>query len=274
MTATETKTVDTKTLVRLEINGQPVEVAQGAMILDAARKAGVRIPTLCHLSGLFPSGACRMCIVEVEGRPGLIPSCAFPVEAGMKVSTRSPRVLNARRTIVELLLASHPFDCLTCNRNLHCELQSLAAEYNIHNVPFQGKTRHHYIDFSSPSIVRDPDKCILCGRCVRVCEEVQGVSAIDFTRRGFDTMVLPAFEKDLSETTCVNCGQCVLACPVGALHEASDIDRVIGTLQEGRKVMVSQAAPAIRISLGEFFGLPPGANVTGKVAAALRRMGF
>ncbi len=260
--------------ITMEINGQQVQAKAGATILDAARQAGVRIPTLCHLSGLFPSGACRLCIVEAEGRPGLIPSCAYPAEAGLKVSTRSPRVLNARKTIIELLLASHPFDCLTCNRNLHCELQSLAAEYNIHNVPFQGKTRHHYIDFSSPAIVRDPDKCILCGRCVRVCEEVQGVSAIDFTRRGFDTMVLPAFNKDLSETSCVSCGQCVLACPVGALHEASDIERVISAMQEGRKLMVAQAAPAIRISLGEFFGLPPGTNVTGKVAAALRRMGF
>jgi len=271
MTATETKTAAT---VTLEINGLAVEAQPGATILDAARQAGVRIPTLCHLSGLFPSGACRMCIVEVEGRPGLIPSCAYPAEAGLKVSTRSPRVLNARKTIIELLLASHPFDCLTCSRNLRCELQSLAAEYNIHNAPFQGKTRHHYIDFSSPAIVRDPDKCILCGRCVRVCEEVQGVSAIDFTRRGFDTMVLPAFNKDLSETACVNCGQCVLACPVGALHEASDIERVIAAMQEGGKIMVAQAAPAIRVSLGEFFGLPPGANVTGKVASALRRMGF
>jgi NADH-quinone oxidoreductase subunit G/NADP-reducing hydrogenase subunit HndD len=260
--------------ITMEINGRPVAAEPGATILDAAKKAGVRIPTLCHLAGLFPSGACRMCIVEVEGRPGLVPSCAMPAEEGLKVSTRSPRVLGARKTIVELLLASHPFDCLTCNRNLHCELQSLAAEYNIHNVPFQGKTRHHYIDFSSPSIVRDPDKCILCGRCVRVCEEVQGVSAIDFTHRGFDTMVLPAFNKDLSETTCVNCGQCVLACPVGALHEASEIERVMSTIQEGKKIMVAQAAPAIRVSLGEFFGLPAGANVTGKVAAALRRMGF
>jgi len=268
MTATETKTA-AKT-VTLEINGRQVQAQAGATILEAARQAGVRIPTLCHLSGLFPSGACRMCIVEVEGRPGLIPSCAYPVEEGLKISTRGPRVLNARKTIIELLLASHPFDCLTCSRNLRCELQSLAAEYNIHNVPFQGKTRHHYIDFSSPSIVRDPDKCILCGRCVRVCEEVQGVSAIDFTRRGFDTMVLPAFEKDLSETTCVNCGQCVLACPVGALHEAPDIERLISTMQEGKKIMVAQAAPAIRISLGEFFGLAPGANVTGKVASALR----
>ncbi len=274
MTATDTKTNAKTATIPMEINGLAVEAQPGATILDAARQAGVRIPTLCHLAGLFPSGACRMCIVEVEGRPGLIPSCAYQAEAGQKVSTRSPRVLNARKTIIELLLASHPFDCLTCNRNLHCELQSLAAEYNIQNVPFQGKTRHHYIDFSSPSIVRDPDKCILCGRCVRVCEEVQGVSAIDFTHRGFDTMVLPAFEKDLSETTCVNCGQCVLACPVGALHESSDIERVVSTLQEGKKVMVAQAAPAIRISLGEFFGLPPGANVTGKVAAALRRMGF
>src|SRR4030042_1066186 len=183
MTATETKT---KT-VTLEINGRQVEAQAGATILEAAREAGVRIPTLCHLSGLFPSGACRMCIVEVEGRPGLIPSCAYPVEEGLKISTRGPRVLNPRKTIIELLLASHPFDCLTCSRNLRCELQSLAAEYNIHNVPFQGKTRHHYIDFSSPSTVRDPAQCILCGRCVRGCEEVQGVSAIDFTRRGFHT---------------------------------------------------------------------------------------
>src|SRR4030043_43256 len=182
MTATETKTA-AKT-VTLEINGRQVQAQAGATILEAARQAGVRIPTLRHLSGLFPRGA--------------------------------------------------------CSRNLRCELQSLAAEYNIHNVPFQGKTRHHYIDFSSPSIVRDPDKCILCGRCVRVCEEVQGVSAIDFTRRGFDTMVLPAFEKDLSETTLVNCGQCVLACPVGALHESSDIERLISTMQEGKKILGAQ----------------------------------
>jgi NADH dehydrogenase/NADH:ubiquinone oxidoreductase subunit G len=149
MTATQNKTNAKTATIPMEINGLAVEAQPGATILDAARQAGVRIPTLCHLAGLFPSGACRMCIVEVEGRPGLIPSCAYQAEAGLKVSTRSPRVLNARKTIVELLLASHPFDCLTCNRNLHCELQSLAAEYNIQNVPFQGKTRHHYIDFSS-----------------------------------------------------------------------------------------------------------------------------
>ncbi len=261
-------------MIHLEINNRAVEVESDATILEAANAAGVKIPTLCHLKGLFPSGACRLCIVEVAGRPGLIPSCSFPVQDGMKVSTRTPKVLNARRTIVELLLASHPFECLTCNRNMQCELQNLAAEFEINDVINRGKTRHHYSDFSSPSIVRNPEKCILCGRCVRVCEEIQGVSAIDFTRRGFDTMVLPPFEWDLSETDCVNCGQCVLACPTGALHENSSVERVVEALLDGKKYLVAQAAPAIRVSLGEFYGLAPGENVTGRIASALRRIGF
>jgi NADH-quinone oxidoreductase subunit G len=261
-------------MVNLTINGRPVQAEAGTTILDAATAAGEKIPTLCHIKELFPSGACRMCVVECKGKPNLTPSCAFPVEEGMEVQTRSPRVINARRTIIQLLLASHPFDCLTCPRNGYCELQSLASEYGIDRVPWEGKTRHHYTDFSSPSIIREPDKCILCGRCVRICEEIQGVAAIDFTRRGFDTMVLPPFEMDLSETTCVNCGQCALACPTGALHEVRAVEKVIQVLQEGKKYVVAQAAPAIRVSLGDFFGLPPGANVTGKVAAGLRRMGF
>jgi iron-only hydrogenase group A len=261
-------------MVNLTINARPVQAAPGTTILEAATAAGEKIPTLCHIKELFPSGACRMCVVECKGKPNLTPSCAFPVEEGMEVQTRSPRVVNARRTIIQLLLASHPFDCLTCPRNGYCELQSLASEYGIDRVPWEGKTRHHYTDFSSPSIIREPDKCILCGRCVRICEEIQGVAAIDFTRRGFDTMVLPPFEMDLSETTCVNCGQCTLACPTGALHEVRAVEKVIQVLQEGKKYVVAQAAPAIRVSLGDFFGLPPGANVTGKVAASLRRMGF
>ncbi len=161
----------------------------------------------------------------------------------MEIQTRSPRVITARRTIIELLLASHPFDCLTCPKNGYCELQSLASEYGIDRVPFQGKTRHHYTDFSSPSIIREPDKCILCGRCVRICEEIQGVAAIDFTRRGFDTMVLPPFEKDLSETTCVNCGQCTLACPTGALHEVRAVEKVMMTMQEGKKLHRGAGGP-------------------------------
>ncbi len=261
-------------MANITLNNRKIQTKPGITILEAAEAAGEKIPTLCHIKELFPSGACRMCVVEVKGRPNLTPSCAFPVEEGMDIQTRSPRVINARRTIIELLLASHPFDCLSCFKNGECELQSLAAEYGIDRVPFRGKTRHHYTDFSSPSIIREPDKCILCGRCVRICEEIQGVAAIDFTRRGFDTMVLPPFEKDLSETTCVNCGQCTLACPTGALHETRVIEKVIETLQEGKKFMVAQAAPAIRISLGDFFGMGPGANVTGKVAAALRRIGF
>ncbi len=261
-------------MITLHINDKKIQVKEGATILDAAREAGEKIPTLCHIKELFPSGACRMCVVEVKGKPNLIPSCAYPAEEGMRVYTRTPRILNARRTIIQLLLASHPFDCLTCSRNNNCELQSLAAEYNIDSVPFEGKTRHHYIDFSSPSIIREPDKCILCGRCVRICEEIQDVSAIDFTKRGFDTMVLPPFEMDFSESKCVNCGQCVLACPTGALHETPSLEKVIRALQEGKKYMVAQAAPAIRVSLGEFYDLEPGANVTGKIAAVLRKIGF
>ena len=262
-------------MVSVKINGRDVKVKKGLMILDAARQAGVHIPTLCHIKELFPTGACRMCVVEVEGRPGLIPSCAYPVEEGMNIFTRSPRVLNARKTIIELLLPNHPVECLNCSQNKHCELQDLAAEYNIQNVPYKGgKSKHHYTDFSSPAIVRNPDKCILCGRCVRICEEIQGVSAIDFTKRGFDTIVLPAFNKDLSETTCVNCGQCVLACPTGALYEVSAVQKVIQELNSGKKYMVAQAAPAIRVALGEFFNLKPGEDSTGKIASALRRMGF
>jgi NADH-quinone oxidoreductase subunit G/NADP-reducing hydrogenase subunit HndD len=261
-------------MINLTVNNRKVQAEPGTSILDALQAAGEKVPTLCYIKELFPSGACRMCVVEVKGKPALIPSCAFPVEEGMEVQTRSPRVINARRTIIELLLASHPFDCLTCPKNGYCELQSLASEYGIDRVPLKGKTRHHYTDFSSPSIIREPDKCILCGRCVRICEEIQGVAAIDFTRRGFDTMVLPPFETDLSETTCVNCGQCTLACPTGALHEVRVVEKVMQTLQEGKKYLVAQAAPAIRVSLGDFFGMEPGANVTGKVAAALRRIGF
>lgn len=261
-------------MIALTIDGINVEVEPGATILDAARKAGVQIPTLCHIKELTPTGACRMCVVEVQGRPGLIPSCAFPAEKGMNVNTASPKVLNARKTIVELLLASHPNECLTCARNQKCELQSLASEHNLENLPYKGKQRSHYTDFSSPAIIRDTDKCILCGRCVRICEEVQGVSAIDFTHRGFDTMVLPAFNHDLSETGCVNCGQCILVCPTGALHEFSSVDKVVTALKGGEKHMVVQMAPAIRVSLGEFFNLPAGSNVTTKASTALRRIGF
>jgi len=261
-------------MTNLTINNRKIQAKPGLSILEAAQAAGEKIPTLCHIKEVFPSGACRMCVVEVKGKPNLTPSCAFPAEEGMEIQTRSPRVITARRTIIELLLASHPFDCLTCPKNGFCELQSLASEYGIDRVPFQGKTRHHYTDFSSPSIIREPDKCILCGRCVRICEEIQGVAAIDFTRCGFDTMVLPPFENDLSETTCVNCGQCTLACPTGALHEVRAVEKVMMTMQEGKKYIVAQVAPAIRVSLGDFFGLPAGTNVTGKAAAALRRMGF
>ena len=261
-------------MINLTINNRKIQAKPGCSILEAALEAGEKIPTLCHIKEVFPSGACRMCVVEVKGKPNLTPSCAFPAEEGMDIQTRSPRVITARRTINELLLASHPFDCLTCPKNGYCELQSLASEYGIDRVPFQGKTRHHYTDFSSPSIIREPDKCILCGRCVRICDEIQGVAAIDFTHRGFDTMVLPPFEKDLSETSCVNCGQCTLACPTGALHEVRAVEKVMMTMQEGKKYIVAQVAPAIRVSLGDFYGLPAGTNVTGKVAAALRRMGF
>lgn len=262
------------TMTTLTINDQQVSAPSGSTILDAAKRAGISIPTLCHLPTLQPSGACRICVVEIEGRPGLTPACAFPAAEGMKIKTHSPKVVNARRTIVELLLANHPQECLTCVKDGNCELQLLAREYDIREIPYSGDRRTGKLDVSDPAIRRDPDKCVLCGRCVRVCEEVQSVGAIDFVNRGFQATVAPPFGKDLNLTACVGCGQCVMVCPTGALVEQSAERQVWDALHDPDKIVMVQTAPAVRFTLGEEFGLPAGSECTGQMVSALRRLGF
>ncbi|HPQ68597.1 MAG TPA: NADH-dependent [FeFe] hydrogenase, group A6 [bacterium] len=261
-------------MFEIEVNGKMIEAKPGEMLLSTLRRNGINVPTLCHMEGLAPTGACRLCVVEVEGRPGLIPSCSFPVIEGLKVKTHSPRAMRARRTIVELLLANHPDECLYCSRNNNCELQSLAAELGVDQRLYSGSKNDYKIDASSPSIVRDPAKCILCGKCVRVCEEVQGVSAIDFTFRGSSSIVGTAFGQGLNVSSCVNCGQCILVCPTGALSERNSIKDVLAALEDPSKTVVVQHAPAVSVTLGELLGLKPGKDVMGIMTAAFRKLGF
>ncbi len=261
-------------MIQIEVNNRPIQANEGETLLTALKREGIKVPTLCHLEGLFPSGACRMCVVEIEGVPGLVPSCAYPVREGMKIRTHSPKAVRSRKTIIELLLANHPDDCLYCVRNGECDLQDLAQELGVRQRRFQGAKSTHKMDISSPAIERDPDKCILCGKCVRVCEEVQGVSAIDFIGRGSRTVVGPAFDEGMNVSSCINCGQCVVVCPTGALREQSGLKRVISAIQNPKKLVVVQHAPAVSVTLGEEFGLKPGADVMGIMAAAFRRLGF
>jgi NADH-quinone oxidoreductase subunit G/NADP-reducing hydrogenase subunit HndD len=258
----------------IEVNGKQVEAKPGEMLLDAIKRAGVNVPTLCYLADLFPSGACRMCVVEVEGQRTLIPSCACPVADGMKVQTHSPRALRARKTIIELLLANHPDDCLYCVRNGTCNLQGLAEELGVRERRYTGKKNVYFEDLSSPSVVRDPAKCILCGRCVRVCEEIQHVSAIDFINRGSKTTIGTTFNAGLNVSNCINCGQCIMVCPTGALREQSGIKDVMEALRNPELTVVVQHAPAVSVTLGEELGLKPGADVAGIMTAALRKLGF
>jgi len=260
--------------ITIEVNNREVEARDGEMLLETLKRAGVKVPTLCHVEGLPPSGACRMCVVEVEGAGNLVTSCSYPVRDGLKVQTHSPRALSARKTIIELLLANHPDDCLYCVRSGNCELQALAEELGVRRRHFTGRKNKYNMDISSPSIVRDPAKCIVCGRCVRVCEEVQGVSAIDYIKRGSSVTIGPAFEDGLNVSSCINCGQCLTACPTGALSEKSHIDIVLEALQDPRKHVVAQHAPSVSVTLGEEFGIKPGVDVCGVMTAALKRLGF
>ena len=259
---------------KLTLNDIPVEVPEGATILDAAKKAGVRIPTLCYMEKLNPVGACRVCLVEIEGARDLAASCAMPVTEGMVVRTNTRRVREARRTVVELLLSEHDGDCQTCDRNEDCELQAVARELGIREVRYPGERAARRCDDSTPALVRDTAKCILCRRCVAVCGEVQGVAALFPQNRGYATVVGPAFCKDLDDVACVQCGQCGAVGPVGASTERDQIAEVWAALDNPNLHVVVQTAPAIRAALGECFGYPPGTRVTGKMVSALRRLGF
>ncbi|MGD0897127.1 MAG: NADH-dependent [FeFe] hydrogenase, group A6 [Thermoguttaceae bacterium] len=261
-------------MITLSINNMPVEVPEGTTLLGAARRSGIKIPTLCHVEGLQTIGACRVCLVEVEGARNLCASCATPAAANMKVFTNTARVRLARRAMVELLLSEHNGECQTCDRSEDCELAALAAELGIRDVPFTGQRTRRRIDVSTPALVRDNGKCIKCRRCVSVCAEVQDVGALFPQDRGFDTVVGPAFNHDLSTVACVQCGQCAAICPVGAITEKDQIDEVWTALESPGKHVVVQTAPAIRAALGECFGYPPGTLVTGKMVSALRRLGF
>jgi iron-only hydrogenase group A len=259
-------------VVKVIVDGHTVEVPAGSTALEAAAIAGVHIPTLCYLKDVSQTGSCRVCLVEINGR--IQASCVFPVAEGMEIKTNTPVVREARRVNVELLLSNHPQECLTCLRNQNCELQELAKDLGIRDIRFQGERYREPIDTSSPSIIRDPNKCILCRRCVSVCSDIQGVHVLSVRERGFETVVSPAWQMQLAHTACTNCGQCVNVCPVGALTEKDDTQKVWDYLAHPDYHVVVQTAPAVRVSLGEEFGLSPGTIVTGKMVAALRRLGF
>ena len=260
-------------MIEMQVDGRTVEAKDGETILSALKREGIHVPTLCHMEGLLPSGACRMCIVEMEGAQNFVPACSFPVAPGMNIQTRSPRVLDARRTIVELLLSNHPDDCLYCVRSGKCDLQQLSQSMGIRQRIFRGKRNEQERDVSGP-IVRDPEKCILCGRCVRICEEIQGIGAIDFVGRGCKAYIGTAFDQGLNVSTCINCGQCIVGCPTGALTERAYLEEVIAALEDPKKLVVVQHAPSVSVSLAEEFGMEPGQDVDGKMVAALRRIGF
>ncbi len=261
-------------MVNITIDGISTQVPKSYTVLEAAKTLNINIPTLCFLKGLNEVGACRMCVVEVQGARSLQASCVLPVAEGMVVKTNSPDVLEARRTILDLILSRHERECLTCSRNLNCELQKLSEEMGLDRVSYEDKKIRFELDEESPAIVRDQNKCILCGRCVAVCKSVQNTGAIDFTRRGVNTTVTTSYNKGLSEANCINCGQCIKICPVGALREKDDTDKVWKAIGDKSKHVVVQTAPAVRVALGEEFGMPVGSNVEGKMIAALKRLGF
>jgi NADP-reducing hydrogenase subunit HndD len=264
--------------INIIIDNKPLQVEKGQTVLKAARAAGIDIPTLCYyeLDGVKLEnrpGGCRMCVVEIEGRKNLAPACATEVMEGMVIHTCSLRVVNARRTVLELILSDHPADCLICPKSGKCELQSLAQRLGVREIPFQGEQSTYRKDMS-PAIIRDVDKCVMCRRCETVCNVWQTVGALSAVNRGFQAVVAPAFEQDLAKSPCTMCGQCVMACPVGALSEVDLTRQVITAISDPKKTVVVQTAPAVRVALGEEFGMEPGSIVTGQMASALRRIGF
>lgn len=261
-------------MVHLKINNIPVEVKEGSTILEAARAAGINIPTLCYLKDINEIGACRVCVVEVKGARSLVASCVYPVNEGMEVFTNTEKVRKSRKTTLELLLSDHKKECLSCVRSTNCELQKLSNEYGCDENRFKGERSSYEEDHSTSYLVRDNEKCILCRRCVAVCKKVQEVAVIAPARRGFNTHIACAFESDLAEAPCVACGQCVAVCPTGALREREEIDNVRAAINDPDKVVVVAAAPAVRAAIGEEFGYPIGTNTEGKMFTAMRMLGF
>ena len=261
-------------MVNLKIDDKKVCVPEGTTILDAAKQAGIDIPTLCFLKDINEVGDCRMCIVEVEGRRGFATSCIQTVEEGMVVHTHTPNVLEARHMILDLIISNHSKDCLTCTRSGNCELQDLAIKFNVLDIEFQGERTEHKIDDKSPSIVRDFNKCILCRRCVATCKNVQNIGAIDCIGRGFESCISTTYDHSLNDVNCTFCGQCIEACPTGALHEKENINDVWAKLKDPDTFVVVQTAPSVRVTLGEEFGMEIGTNVTGKMVSALKHLGF
>lgn len=260
--------------IDITIDGRSQKIQTGTTILHACKMAGINIPTLCHLEGICSNASCGVCVVEVAGAKSLVRSCVQEVRAGMNITTASARVLSARRIVVELLLANHPENCLTCLRNGSCELQAIAELTGVKEKRFPRTRKAIKPDFAGWGVMRDNDKCILCGRCVAVCREMQSVSAIDFAGRGIRSRVAPFRDSALSESVCVSCGQCTVVCPTGALTERDETDEVFAVLNDPSLTVIVQTAPAIRASLGEALGMPAGSLVTGKMTAALRRLGF
>ena len=266
-------------MVNITLNGVKLQVEAGQTILDVAAANGIKIPTLCHLNMaeikmVNKVGSCRVCMVEVEGRANLMPACVTQVWEGAVITTNSPKAINARRTVVELFLSDHPKDCLSCERNRKCELQDLAADLNIRDNKYEGKMSKYTKDTSSRSIIRDAEKCVMCRRCETMCNDVQTVGVYSGTHRSLEAVVGTAFDYPMLDTSCTFCGQCISVCPTGALTQVSDIGEVWTAINDPEKVVVVQTAPAVRVALGEEFGLPVGTRVTGKMVAALRRMGF
>ncbi|MDD5348003.1 MAG: [Fe-Fe] hydrogenase large subunit C-terminal domain-containing protein, partial [Candidatus Omnitrophica bacterium] len=259
----------------IKIDGKSFQVPDNTTILKACEQAGIIVPTICYLDGISEEAACSICVVEVTGAKTLLRSCVTRVTEGMEILTSTERVRKARTLNLELLLASHPTDCFVCDRNQTCELRRIAFEMGIRDVRFpKATTLEMPIDASSPSVIRDPNKCILCRRCIAVCEKVQSVSAIDSMNRGKLTKIATFMDKGLGNVDCINCGQCILACPTGALVENNQISGVWQALSDPKKFVVVETAPAVRASIGEEFGMPAGSRVTGKMAAALRRLKF
>lgn len=261
--------------INLKINGIDVKAPAGSTILEAARIAGIDIPTLCYLKEINEIGACRMCVVEVKGARSLVASCVYPVNEGMEVFTNTPKVLSSRRKNLQLLLSNHNRSCLSCVRSGKCELQKLCTDLNVENESlYDGETTPSEIDDSAPHMYRDNSKCILCRRCTAVCEKVQGIGVIGSNERGFRTYIGSAFDMGLGETSCVSCGQCIAVCPTGALSEKDNTAEIFAAINDPDKFVVVQTAPAVRAALGEEFGFPMGTNVEGKMVTALRRIGF